>query len=182
VGFSMGGNITLKYLGERPRPATIRKAAVFSVPLDLHTSCLKISQPENYVYARRFLKSLKLKIVTKAALMPGFDTTGISAIKTLQAFDNRYTAPLHGFANAVAYYKDSSSLYYLDGIDRPVLIVNAQNDPFLSPACYPITQLRTHTHIQFENPPRGGHVGFAQFHKNGLYWSESRALDFLTHD
>jgi len=182
VGFSMGGNITLKYLGEKPRPVAIHKAAVFSVPLDLHSSCMKISQPENRIYARRFLKSLKLKITTKAALMPGFDTTGIDAIKTLQAFDDRYTAPLHGFANAVAYYKNSSSLYYLEGIDRPVLIVNAQNDPFLSAACYPVEQLRGHSHILFETPPRGGHVGFAQFHKNGLYWSESRALDFLNHD
>jgi predicted alpha/beta-fold hydrolase len=182
VGFSMGGNITLKYLGEQTRPAAIRKAAVFSVPLDLHSTCTRIAQPENRIYARRFLKSLKRKIVTKAALMPGFDTTGIDALKTLQAFDDRYTAPLHGFANAIDYYTQSSSLYYLDGIDRPVLIVNAQNDPFLSPASYPVAQLQGHAHILFETPPRGGHVGFAQFHKNGLYWSESRALDFLTHD
>jgi uncharacterized protein len=182
IGFSMGGNITLKYLGEKKRPAAIRKAVAFSVPLDLHASCLKISRPENRIYARRFLKSLKLKITTKAALMAGFDTTGIDAIKTLMAFDDRYTAPLHGFADAIAYYKDSSSLYYLQGIDRPVLIVNAQNDPFLSAECYPADQLKDHPWIRFEAPNRGGHVGFAQFSKNGLYWSESRALDFITHD
>lgn len=182
IGFSMGGNITLKYLGEKKRPAAIRKAVAFSVPLDLHASCLKISRPENRIYAHRFLKSLKLKITTKAALMPGFDTTGIDAINTLMAFDDRYTAPLHGFANAIAYYKDSSSLYYLQGIDRPVLIVNAQNDPFLSAECYPAEKLKDHRWICFEAPNRGGHVGFAQFSKNGLYWSESRALDFITHD
>jgi predicted alpha/beta-fold hydrolase len=179
IGFSMGGNITLKYLGEKPRPAAIQKAVVFSVPLDLYASVMRISRPENRIYAQRFLKSLKLKITTKAALMPGFDTNGMDTIKTLMAFDDRYTAPLHGFADAIDYYKDSSSLYYLQGIDRPVLIVNAQNDPFLSTECYPADQLKEHPWIRFEAPPRGGHVGFAQFHKNGLYWSESRALDFI---
>lgn len=182
VGFSMGGNITLKYLGEQPRPAAIRKAVALSVPLDLHSTVMKISLPENRIYARRFLKSLKLKITTKAAFIPGFDTAGLDTIKTLQAFDDHYTAPLHGFADAIDYYTNSSSLYYLDGIDRPALIVNAQNDPFLSPASYPAARLKGHAHIHFEDPLRGGHVGFAQFHKNGLYWSESRTLDFLKHD
>lgn len=179
VGFSMGGNITLKYLGEQQRPAAIRKAVVFSVPLDLYASVKKISQPANRIYAQRFLKSLKLKIINKAALMPGFDTQGIEAIKTLQAFDDRYTAPLHGYKDALDYYAACSSIGFVEAIDRPVLIVNAQNDPFLSAECYPAEKLREHPWVSFEAPPRGGHVGFAQFRKNGLYWSESRALAFI---
>ncbi len=78
------------------------------------------------------------------------------------------------------YYTKCSSIHFVDAITIPTLIVNAQNDPFLSEACYPVTQLKNHAVIKFENPTHGGHVGFAQFNKNGLYWSEERALSFFT--
>lgn len=179
VGFSLGGNMTLKYLGEQKEPR-IKKAVAFSVPMDLHTSCLQISQRSNWVYSKRFLDNLKRKIIRKASLMPGLDTRGIESIRTLIAFDDRYTAPLHGFENAVDYYTKCSSIHFLKDISTPVLLVNALNDPFLSEECYPYEQLRGHRHITFETPVFGGHVGFTQFNKNGLYWSEERAISFLT--
>lgn len=179
IGFSLGGNITLKYLGEKtPRPE-IRKAVAISVPMDLQTSCEKISRPSNWIYANRFLRSLKKKVQTKAARMPGLDVSGIDRIKTLQQFDDRYTAPLHGFSNAIDYYTRCSSIRFVNNINIPTLIINTLNDPFLSPACFPDTQLKDHRHVELEILLRGGHVGFAQFNKNGLYWSEQRAFSFI---
>lgn len=179
VGFSLGGNVMLKYLGETPPSGALRKAVAFSVPLDLYNSCLTISRPENFLYSRRFLRNLKLKVKRKAGLMQGLDLSGIDNIRTLVDFDDRYTAPLHGFEDARDYYQRCSSLYYLKGIRIPTLIVNAKNDPFLSDTCYPMDISRENPHVTFEAPSHGGHVGFAQFNKNGLYWSEQRALAFL---
>ena len=179
VGFSLGGNLTLKYLGEQGKdiPAQVKGAVTFSVPMNLDTSCDQISKPSNFLYSRRFLRSLKNKIRAKAAIMKGLDIKGIEAIKTLREFDDRYTAPLHGFANANAYYKGCSSLYFLETIAVPTLVVNARNDPFLSHDCYP--QSSGNKHVTLEYPSRGGHVGFARFGQNGLYWSEARALQFI---
>lgn len=179
IGFSLGGNLTLKYLGEAPASDVVKRSVTFSVPLDLYNSCLKISQPHNYVYSRRFLRNLKAKVRRKANQMQGLDLAGIDDIRTLVDFDNRYTAPLHGFSDALEYYRRCSALFYLKGIVVPTLIVNAQNDPFLSDSCYPTGITKENPHVRFEAPSHGGHVGFAQFNKNGLYWSEERALAFL---
>jgi uncharacterized protein len=179
IGFSLGGNITLKYLGERQVSSLIKKAVVFSVPVHLESSCRKISSPSNRIYAYRFLKSLKQKIVAKSRLMSGLDTTGISRIKTLLEFDDRYTAPLHGFKNAMDYYHQCSSVNFISHITIPTLIVNTKNDPFLADECFPVSLLDQHKFVKLEIPPRGGHVGFTLLNRKGLYWSEQRALDFI---
>lgn len=176
IGFSLGGNLTLKYLGEN-RNNFIKGAAVFSVPLNLRASCERISRPENYIYANRFLKSLKKKVIAKSRLIKGIDLAGIGGIGTLTQFDDRYTAPLHGFRDAFTYYEACSSLYFLKDIKVPALIVNAKNDPFLSEDCYPKNVGNPNLHFDFCD--RGGHVGFALFNQNGLYWSELRALQFI---
>jgi predicted alpha/beta-fold hydrolase len=181
VGFSLGGNLTLKYLGEATRTNAIEAAVAFSVPLNLHTSCQKISQPSNWLYSHRFLTSLKEKVIRKAAIRTDIDIQNIDAIKTLQSFDDRYTSQLHGYRDAVEYYTQCSSLRFVTNISIPTLIINAQNDPFLSKDCYPHTLLKNHPHVTFEAPAQGGHVGFAQFGVNGLFWSEARALDFVRH-
>ncbi len=179
VGFSLGGNLTLKYLGEQgSRLATqVRGGVAISVPAQLRTSCERISERENFLYANRFLKSLKQKVKLKAAQMPGIDIRGIDGIKTLKDFDDRYTAPIHGFADAHTYYEACSSLYFLDGIRVPTLMLNAQDDPFLSRDCFPTPSQGSS--LQVDYPKYGGHVGFALFNQNGLYWSELRASQFI---
>lgn len=178
VGFSLGGNITLKYLGEdRPDPVPVRRAVAFSVPMDLHTSCQRISLSQNAIYSQRFLRSLKRKILRKSRLMPGLDISHLEGLRTLIDFDERYTAPIHGFNNALHYYESCSALRFLDNIRTPSLVVNARNDPFLSEACFPI--LTEHSFLTLETPGQGGHAGFTQFSKNGLYWSEERAVRFI---
>lgn len=179
IGFSLGGNLTLKYLGEPEVPASVKRAAVFSVPMDLYTSCQTISKPSNWIYTKRFLNSLKQKVRVKAALRKDTNTTGLETVKTLLEFDNQFTAPLHGFTDAIDYYTKSSSLPYIPAVRVPTLVVNAANDPFLSPECYP-RQYADHSFVKFEYPTHGGHVGFSLFNKNGIYWSELRALSFIT--
>ena len=179
TGFSLGGNLTLKYLGERTLHPRIRKAVVFSVPLDLHSSCEKISHPSNWIYARRFLNSLKMKVVQKNALYPDLDISSLKRIRTIKDFDERYTAPLHGYSSALEYYTQNSSLQFLKNIAIPTLVINAKNDPFLSDACFPLELLQDHAYVKMMVPIRGGHVGFAQFTSTGLYWSEEQAMRFL---
>lgn len=182
IGFSLGGNLTLKYLGERKVSDRIRKAVVFSVPMDLQTSCEKISLPVNRIYSNRFLRSLKRKVRDKARLRPELDTRTLRDIRTLTEFDDCYTAPLHGFKSAVDYYTQCSALRFVQNIKTRTLIVNTRNDPFLSAECFPEALLKAHPWVELEILSRGGHVGFTQFNKNGLYWSEERAAGFVSRE
>src|SRR5690606_22651557 len=115
AGFSLGGNLTLKYLGEDPKklPAQLWKSVVFSVPLDLASSSRQIGLRENRIYEQRFLKRLRHKVQNKAKLQPGvLDLKPLAQIRTLWEFDDRYTAPLHGFRDAADYYAQCSSLQF----------------------------------------------------------------------
>lgn len=184
IGFSLGGNLTLKYLGERGTTLDthIKKCVAFSVPLDLYKSCLTISLPGNWPYAQRFLKSLKNKVIAKSRIKPELDVKGIEKINGLIAFDNAFTAPLHGFQNALDYYARCSAIHFIDNISIPTLIVNALNDPFLDQKTYDTAAMVQNPYLHFETPLRGGHVGFTLFNQNGVYWSELRALDFILHN
>lgn len=179
IGFSLGGNLTLKYVGEKANQLhpKVKKAVAFSVPIDLHSSCLQISQPINWIYTKRFLKSLEAKVVAKSKIMAGINPSYLQQIKTLLDFDDYYTAPLHGFASALDYYHKCSSKQFLGTITIPTLLVNAQNDPFLSKECF--VHGTVNPLLKFETPKHGGHVGFSLFNKSGLYWSELRAINFI---
>ena len=94
-------------------------------------------------------------------------------------FDDHYTAPLHGFQDALDYYNSCSALYVLDQIKTPTLIVNAKNDPFLPATCYPYEDIEKNANVYLETPDSGGHVGFVTMNGDGFYWSENRAVDFI---
>ena len=142
TGFSAGGNVTLKYLGENAArvPQQVQRAAVFSVPTDLRASSHHIARLENRLYLNRFMKTLREKMRQKAALLPGqVDLTDLDELTGFPEFDDRFTAPMHGFKSAEEYYAHASSGRYLSGIRVPTLLVNAQNDPFLPATCFPAT-------------------------------------------
>ncbi|MDA8134345.1 MAG: alpha/beta fold hydrolase [Desulfobacteraceae bacterium] len=180
IGFSLGGNLTLLYLGrETPNPL-VKKAVAFSVPCDLAESAKVLAKPVNRLYMKRFLILLHEKIKAKMKLMPGLmDDNGYGDIKDFKAFDDRYTAPIHGFKSAEDYWEKCSSKPYLPHIRIPTLIVNAINDPFLPEACFPVQEARANQHITLLMPRTGGHVGFVAFNRQNLYWSEKQAVDFL---
>jgi len=183
TGFSAGGNVTLKYLGEQAAhvPPQVWRAAVFSVPTDLKASSLYISRWQNRIYLRRFMASLRAKMREKAAYLPGqLDLAELDTLRDFPQFDERYTAPLHGFGSADDYYAHAASGQYLAGIRIPTLLVNALNDPFLPASCYPREVAASSEHFFLETPLAGGHVGFAEGAPSGTYYSERRAVDFFT--
>jgi predicted alpha/beta-fold hydrolase len=182
VGFSLGGNVTLKYLGERGDRVNplISGAVAFSVPCDLADSAEQTDRLRNRIYMIRFLRMLHRKIRAKMVLMPDeISDTGYHLIKTFRDFDERYTAPMHGFENAEDYWRRASCKGLLPTIAIPALLVNARNDPFLGERCYPRREAERSANLFLEMPASGGHVGFVAFNRNGEYWSESRALSFL---
>ncbi|WP_419787413.1 YheT family hydrolase [Pseudodesulfovibrio sp.] len=182
IGFSMGGNQILKYLGEAPErvPAEVAGAAVFSVPCDLGGSERILARPSRRIYVEYFMRGLRTKIREKETQFPDIMPQGlIKGVTTLREFDNRYTAPYHGFADAADYYARASSLPVLYGIRVPTLLVNAQNDPFLTPSCFPEEVARRNPNLYLEMPRFGGHVGFVARGKDNVYWSEQRAGAFL---
>ena len=183
VGFSLGGNLTLKYLGDRGAEADprIRRAVAFSTPVDLSASAERIGHVTNWHYTQYFLRSLQATIARKAAQHPEtVSTAPMAGVRTLVEFDDAYTAPLHGFRDAADYYAAASSKPVLTRIARPTLLVNAANDPFLPDACYPRAEATGHAHFTLEVPASGGHVGFVAFNGAGEYWSEQRAAAFLS--
>lgn len=182
VGFSMGGNQVLKYLGECPDtvPAQVAAAAVFSVPCHLPGAAQTLDQPGNAVYVRHFLHSLRRKVRQKHALYPElYPLHGLDAIRTFAEFDQRYTAPVHGFASAREYWEKAACLPHLHRIAVPALLVNARNDPFLSDRCRPVDTARQSRFLFLELPGTGGHVGFTSRLGENACWSETRAVEFL---
>lgn len=181
IGFSMGGNISLLYLGQKASntPEQIKAAVTFSVPLNLKDSSECLSKFSNKIYMIRFLRKLHKKILEKMEMFPGqIDDEGYHKINNFKSFDDRYTAPLNGFKDAEDYWAKCSSGRLLEKINTPVLIVNAEDDPFLGSLCYPDLD-RFNRHIKFEIPKYGGHVGFINTGINDLYWSELRTIEFI---
>lgn len=180
VGFSLGGNIVLKYLGEQGPdvPPAVKAAVAFSVPCDLTSSSLRLGDFDNRLYMARFMEGLKTKVIAKNEAFPGrLDLTRLQDIKTFAEFDDRFTAPLNGFTGARDYWTRASSKPHLARIERPTLLVQAWNDPFLPPPCFPREIAKNHRHLFLESPRHGGHVGFIA--RGPEYWSESRAAAFL---
>jgi len=183
VGFSLGGNLTLKYLGERGAQVDnrIRGAAALSAPVNLSASADQIDRWSNWHYTQYFLHSLRQKMRVKARQHPDrVSTDRLWEIQTLRGFDDAYTAPLHGFNGADDYYRRASSKPLLSDLTVPTLLLNAANDPFLPPSCYPRSIARDHERLTLEIPASGGHVGFVSFNDAGEYWSEQRTTSFLS--
>lgn len=178
-GFSLGGNLLLKYLGEkRVLPTEIKGAVAISVPCQLADSLHQLLQFKNAIYAKRFKENLIKKLKLKQELFPDLiSDTDIENIKTLKDFDNFYTSRAHGFKDAMDYYAKSSSLQFLENIAVPTLIINALNDSFLGSECYPIEIAKHHKNLFLEMPRYGGHVGF--YGNHNFTYTERRTLEFL---
>ena len=182
IGFSLGGNLTFKYLAERSEELEpyLSRAAACSVPCDLRAGSMKMARFNNRIYMKRFTRLLHEKIKAKKRLMPGkIDDKDYHLVRTFKDFDDRYTAPIHGFKDAEDYWRQASSKQFLSDISIPTLLVNARNDPFLSQPCYPIEEATANPNFFLEMPESGGHVGFISFGKRGEYWFESRVVEFL---
>lgn len=181
IGFSLGANLTLKYLGESDRGDLISSATVFSAPMDLAACSYQLDKYYNWIYSNRFLKSLKKKVRSKQTDIEKYvNVDQVLRVKRIYDFDDFLTGPLHGFINADDYYRQCSSMYYIQNINTPTLVVNAKNDPFLSESCYNPTKFESSEHVYLEIPKFGGHVGFGTKDYQGIFWSERRAFEFIS--
>ncbi|OUR91142.1 alpha/beta hydrolase [Flavobacteriales bacterium 34_180_T64] len=178
-GISLGGNMTLKYLGEgRQIPSQIKAAIAVSVPCYLQGSADELHTFKNVLYHDRFKKHLVDRLKLKQSQYSDkLSVEEVKSIKTLNDFDNVYTSKAHGFKDALDYYDQSSSLQFLHNIKVPTLIINALNDSFLSPECYPVKEANANPNLHLEMPNFGGHVGFVD--SKNVYYNERRALEFI---
>lgn len=182
VGFSMGGNLILKYLGEQGESLApqICKAAAVSTPCDLASSASKLAKPANFIYMNRFINAFHRKVRAKKKVMPGkIDDREFYKIRTFKDYDDRYTAPQNGFKNAEDYWAKASAKPVLLHIPIPTLIINAQDDPMLDRASFPIEEARQNPNLFLEMPKYGGHTGFIQCNDIGEYWHETRITKFV---
>lgn len=178
IGFSLGANLALKYLGERHKHASLVSAAIaVSVPCSLRQSLDQLNRPENYLYRTKFIMQLRKKLMEKYRLFPEKFGNKAPQFSSLLAFDHLYTAPAHGFADAFDYYEKSSCARVLTAIEVPVLILNARNDSFLKGDCYPIPQAESKKNIFLLMPDYGGHVGF--YDRGKVFYNEQIAGDFV---
>jgi predicted alpha/beta-fold hydrolase len=178
IGFSLGGNLTLKYLGEQGAEAPVERAVTYSVPLDLHDGVTYLDQGFNRLYALRFLKSLKKKVLAKHYQYPrDIDITSLDEIETVYDFDDTYTSWIHGFHGAPDYYYHCSSIRFVENIKIPTLIVNAANDTMIGKIATSEQPFPNHDTVDFMLTRYGGHCGFGMFEKT--YWSEIVALNYL---
>lgn len=179
LGFSLGGNLLLKYLGEREQlPQQIKVAVAISTPCDLGASLEALNLPKNKLYTKRFEKNLKEQLFERQLAFPKeLEKQQISACNSLLAIDELYTSRAHGYASAAEYYQKCSCLQFLPNIKIPTLLLNAKNDTFLTSASFPKKVARESTFLHLEIPKHGGHVGFIQNKK--FYYQEERALQFI---
>ncbi|MBT8222974.1 MAG: alpha/beta fold hydrolase [Eudoraea sp.] len=178
-GISLGGNMTLKYLGEgRDIPKEVKAAIAISVPCQLHDSLIQLLKPKNWAYAKRFRKHLVAKLRAKQKYFPELITEEqLGKIKNLKDFDDLYTSKAHGFKDALDYYQQCSSLQFLNHINTPALIINALDDSFLGEACYPFKEAGANPNLHLRIPKYGGHVGF--FGEDNISFSEKMSLKFI---
>ena len=183
AGVSLGGNALLKWLArEGPRAqAVVNAAAAVSAPMDLMAAGDRLGAGINRLYAMHFLRTLKIKSLAKLAHHPGiYYADPVRRARSLRAFDNVVTAPLHGYRNTDDYWTRASSNADLRSIEVPTLIVHARNDPFLPGPFLPGAG-EVSASVCLDYPEQGGHAGFASGRFPGhLDWLPDRLLEFFT--
>ena len=181
VGFSLGGNMVLKYscdLVYRLDPK-INSIVAVSVPIDLHGASMELLKFSNILYTKNFLGTLIKKTKLKHQQHPeSINIDDVSKVKTVYDFDEYFTSRIHGFESADDYYAKCNSKQFLTNCQRRTLIINAQDDPFLSESCFPNDEASVSELLHLLAPLHGGHVGFADFNSDS-YWNERQILNFL---
>jgi predicted alpha/beta-fold hydrolase len=184
LGFSLGANVLLKWLGEAPRsvPAAVRAAAAISPPFDLEVCARRCDERYGGAIARHFLRTLIPKAIAKERQFPGcIDVDAVRRCRTFAAFDDLVTAPLHGFRDARHYWRESSCQRFLGGIDRPTLLVAAADDPLIPAEVLPHAAVAGNPFLVPQFVEHGGHVGFLA--RGRVFcpqrWAEAQALRFF---
>lgn len=185
VGFSLGGNVLLKHLGECSRQgndeATVAAAVGISVPYDLTRGIDTLEFGRGRWYQPYFLRRLRRKVRLKSDLLKDYvNVERLLKVRTLRAFDDLGTAPLHDFLDSADYYRRASSKPYLPDIRCPTLLIHAVDDPFLPADAIPREEVAENPHLEALFPENGGHVGFVSGPPWApIFWAERTAAAFL---
>jgi len=185
VGYSLGGNMLLKLLGEWGDKSPLKSAVSVSAPMQLDISANTINKDFSKFYQKHLLKHLKASLFKKYKSHPmqtliGFEEKNIKLIKTFWEFDDIYTAKIHGFSSAKEYYRLSSAKQYLKSIHTPTLIIHAKDDPFMTEEILPKPS-EISPYVKLDIQEHGGHVGFIDgtvLHP--IYWLEERVVSVLS--
>jgi predicted alpha/beta-fold hydrolase len=181
IGFSLGGNLTLLTLGRRRAllPTGLLAAAAVSPPVDLAACADALEARGNGLYQHYFMRMLSEAYRRRHAARPDlFAANRELGLRTVREYDDRITAPFGGYESAVQYYERSSAGPWLATIDRPALLLAAQDDPMIPPAS--VARWPVSATVTCQTPATGGHVGFvARSQAPGWFWAPERALDFL---
>ncbi|MBT3204267.1 MAG: hydrolase [Gammaproteobacteria bacterium] len=180
VGYSLGGNITLKYMGEQQTDDSIVCATAISVPMVLNICAERMNRGFSRVYQYGLMRRLIKKVQQKQDLL---SAAGLSdkpgSLKNFVEFDNTYTAPSHGFDNAQHYYQSCSSRQFLKGIKKTTLMIHSKDDPFMTEAVLP-EENEISEKVTLELSTQGGHVGFISGNLiKPEFWLEKRIVEFL---
>ena len=181
IGYSLGGNMNLKYTtdGVYPTHPNIKAVSSVSAPIDLAGSSQRISSWYNYQYQYNFLQTLKSKMLAKAKMHRGtININDLKKVKTLIDFDEYFTGPLHGYDGAQGYYKECNALQFLENVSIPTMLISSEDDPFLTESCIPKEIAKNHKDIYLLATKYGGHVGFTTFGSD-FYWIDYKILDFF---
>lgn len=182
IGFSLGGNIVLKYTGEKSIEISKKLVASIgvSVPCHLSSASTKMENFENWMYTYRFVSSLKKRLRAKMREFPNkVSQKTFNGIKTIRHIDDAYTAPANGYLNAEDYYAQCSCVFVLDKVAIPTLLINAQDDHFLSDLCFPKNVAEKSGLLHMYAPKYGGHVGFWPERGEDKWKHEEWIIDFL---
>ena len=184
TGFSLGGNLTLKYLGEYQDKLSdkIKGGIAVSVPVDITSSEKEMDKLKNKLYVEVFFKTLKNKVLEKSHKFPDYNLDKDQLFKAtkFKHLEHLYTVPVFGFESPEDYWKKASSKPYLSKIDKPTLLINAKDDTFLSEACFPIEEAENSENFHLEITNYGGHVGFmTSFKIQENTWLERRIMKFI---
>ncbi|SDS05990.1 hypothetical protein SAMN05216503_1849 [Polaribacter sp. KT25b] len=184
AGFSLGGNLTLKYIGEKGENISpiIKGAIAVSVPIDIGSAEIEMDKFKNKLYMEMFFKTMKNKILEKSYKFPEYklDQDKLSKATKFKHLEHLYTVPVFGFKNPEDYWEKASSKQYLSNIKKPTLLINAKDDSFLSRDCYPYEEAENSNFFFFEETKYGGHCGFmTSFKPNENKWLEFRIERFI---
>ena len=179
VGYSKGGNISMKYAGQKAEniPPEIKKIIAISSPTDLQGSVDVMGK--SGFYTERFKTKLIKFLLNRSELIDNQTLKYFSKFKYLDDFTDNYIAPLHGFKDGRDYYEQCAAMQFVDKIRVPTLILNAKNDPVLSESCAMLDVAKHSDYIFSEVPNHGGHCGFFQPNSDGIYWGDKRIVEFV---
>ena len=181
IGFSLGGNVLLKWLGETGNANSVKKAVAVSVPFRLHDAARRLESGVSKIYREHLLKSLRQTYLRKFKKIKSPLNINIDELKSFWDYDDKVTAPLHGFSGAQDYYDTCSSDQFLKHIEVPTRIIHSYDDPFMFATTVPDKKMLNNK-IDFIATKRGGHVGFISGHSpmSAYSWCEHKIIEFLS--